>query len=143
MAGICILPVAYASEQTNKTDAINTVTSAKENEQRLYPRYENKNLKKPVVMERDNYGAVGLINVSRGGIAIKHNNTLKPDDIIPVHLLYEDISIHTNARIVFSKNGIAGAEFIINEDSDIFNKLLYLSVRIENDNGLLVTKLSG
>lgn len=142
LTGLYFTPVGYASETIDKTEAINTITSAKESEQRFYPRYEIKRLKKPVVLEHDNSGILGLINISRGGIAIRHNNSLQLDDIIHIHLLYEDISIHTNARIVFSRNGIAGAEFIIDEGTDTFNELLYLNVKVEADNGLLVTKLS-
>lgn len=131
----------YEVAEKNTSERINTITLPRENEQRIYPRFENSKLKKPVVLEKINPNVLGLINVSRGGLAVKTNNSLKVGDIIAVHLLYNDISILTEAKIVFTTDGIAGAEFIEICD-ETFNQLLYLSVKLEADNGMLVTKLS-
>lgn len=142
LLGTLTKETCYASEENNKHhETIDTITASRENEQRTYPRFENSKLKKPVVMERINSNVLGLINVSRGGIAVKTDNSLHTGDIIAVHLLYNDISILTEAKVVFTANGVAGAEFV-NIDKNTFNQLLYLSVKLEADNGMLVTKLS-
>ena len=96
---------------------------------------------KPVTMERSNDGVTHLIDVSRGGIAVKHNNTLKVGDIVPVHLTYGDLDIHANVKIVSTSETRAGAEFV-NIDKSLANQLLYLNIILEADNNMLKTKLS-
>ena len=91
---------------------------------------DNKN---PVAMEKTNNGVDGLIDVSRGGIAVRHNNSLKAGDVIPVHLSYGDLDIQTQVKVVSATSTRAGAEFI-NLDKATANKLLYLNILLEDNN---------
>jgi len=73
-----------------------------------------------------------VLDISRGGIAIKHNNTLKVGDVVPVHLSYGDVDIDTNVKIVTASDVRAGAEFI-DLDSTTANRILYLNLLLEED----------
>ena len=95
---------------------------------------------RPVMLERSN-NIDGLIDVSRGGIAVKHDNSLKVGDVVPVHLTYGDLDIHANVKIVSTSETRAGAEFV-NIDKSLANQLLYLNIMLEADNNMLKTKLS-
>jgi predicted membrane GTPase involved in stress response len=92
-------------------------------------------------MEKSNNGVDKLIDISRGGIAITHNNTLKTGEVIPVHIKYNDLDINTNVKIVSSNSSRAGAEFV-GLNKDIANQLLYLSVLLEADNNMLATRFT-
>ena len=116
-------------------------TRQQENEKRNYIRYEIKDLKKSVVIDKTGTDIQSLINISRGGVAIKTKTPTSIGQIIPIKLVYEDIAIDTVAQVVFTQGNIAGAQFI-NRDKQTENNLLYLSIRLDADNGHLVTKLS-
>ena len=92
-------------------------------------------------MEQTNNGISKLIDISRGGIAFKHNNSIKTGDIIPVHIKYGTLDIQADVKVVSANSTRAGAEFI-NLDKTIANQLLYLNIMLESDNHLLKTKLS-
>lgn len=117
------------------------IVGQQENEKRSYVRYEIKDLKKPVVIDRTGTNIQRLLNISRGGVAIQTNAPMNIGQIVPIKLVYEDIAINTEAQIVFIQDNIAGAQFI-NEDKQTANNLLYLSIKLDADNGHLVTKLS-
>lgn len=121
--------------------SVDVIIGQQENEKRNYIRYEIKDLKKPVVIDKTGTDIQSLINISRGGVAIKTMYPLAIGQIVPIKLVYEDIVINTEAKIVFVQGSIAGAEFT-NNDEQTINNLLYLSIRLDNDNGNLVTKLS-
>lgn len=133
--------LAPAGEKPFNQDTINHVVGI-ENEKRTYPRYEIKNLKKPVVCEKTNNNILGLINISRGGVSLKTNGAVQMGDILPINIVYEDISIPVNVKIIYVSENIAGAEFV-NLNTAGSNQLLYLSIRLDADNGKLITKLSG
>ena len=97
-------------------------------------RFNVANSKKPVMLERNN-NINGLIDVSRGGIAVKHNNNLKVGDVIPVHLTYGDLDIQANVKVVSATTSRAGAEFV-NIDQATANKLLYLNILLEDANNI-------
>lgn len=121
--------------------SVDVIIGQQENEKRNYIRYGIKDLKKPVVIDRTGTDIQSLINISRGGVAIKTKTPTSIGQIIPIKLVYEDIAINTEAQIVFSDGDIAGAKFV-NIDKQTENNLLYLSIRLDADNGHLVTKLS-
>jgi c-di-GMP-binding flagellar brake protein YcgR len=73
-----------------------------------------------------------LLDVSRGGIAVNHNNTLKVGDVIPVHLTYGDLDIQANAKVVSATTTRAGAEFV-DIDQGVANQLLYLNMLLERN----------
>ena len=90
--------------------------------------------KRPVTLERST-NIDSLIDVSRGGIAVKHNNSLKVGDVIPVHLTYGDLDIQANVKVVSASTSRAGAEFV-NIDQATANKLLYLNIMLEDANNI-------
>lgn len=121
--------------------SVDVIIGQQENEKRNYIRYGIKDLKKPVVIDRTGTDIQSLINISRGGVAIKTKTPTSIGQIIQIKLVYEDIAINTEAQIVFTDGDIAGAKFV-NIDKQTENNLLYLSIRLDADNGHLVTKLS-
>lgn len=121
--------------------SVDVIIGQQENEKRNYIRYEIKELKKPVVIDKTGTNIQSLINISRGGVAIKTKTPTSIGQIIPIKLVYENIEIDTVAQVVFTQGNIAGAQFI-NSDKQTENNLLYLSIRLDADNGHLVTKLS-
>lgn len=121
--------------------SVDVIIGQQENEKRNYIRYDIKDLKKPVVIDKTGTDIQSLINISRGGVAIKTKTPTSIGQIIPIKLVYEDIAIGTVAQVVFTQGNIAGAQFI-NSDKQTENNLLYLSIRLDADNGHLVTKLS-
>lgn len=121
--------------------SVDVIIGQQENEKRNYIRYGIKDLKKPVVIDKTDTDIQSLINISRGGVAIKTKTQTSIGQIIPIKLVYEDIAINTEAQIVFTDGDIAGAKFV-NIDKQTENNLLYLSIRLDADNGHLVTKLS-
>lgn len=136
---------AFATELApvgeHQDSSIEMIVGHQENEKRTYIRYEINALKKPVVIDRTGTDIQKLLNISRGGVAIKTMTPMSVGQIVPIKLVYEDIAIDTEAQIVFTQGNIAGAKFI-NEDKQTINNLLYLSIKLDADNGHLVTKLS-
>ena len=110
-------------------------------DKRQFMRFNVAETSKPVLMEQTNNGISKLIDISRGGIAFKHNNSIKTGDIIPVHIKYGTLDIQADVKVVSANSTRAGAEFI-NLDKTIANQLLYLNIMLESDNHLLKTKLS-
>ena len=94
--------------------------------------------KLPVSLERSNQFD-GLIDVSRGGIAVKHDNTLKVGDVVPVHLTYGDLDINANVKVVTATTSRAGAMFV-NLDQATANKLLYLNILLEDTTNISFNK---
>ena len=85
----------------------------------------------PVMLENNNNGIDGLIDISRGGIAVRHDNNLQVGDVIPVHLTYGDLDINADVKVVTSSTDRAGAMFV-NLDKATANKLLYLNILLED-----------
>ena len=94
---------------------------------------------KPVMLERSNNGVQGLIDVSRGGIAVRHDNTLKVGDVVPVHLTYGDLDIQADVKVVTASTNRAGAMFV-NLDQATANKLLYLNILLEDSTNISFNK---
>lgn len=116
-------------------------TSLRPIERRQYVRFKISEIASPVVMQNDNE-TFELIDISRGGVAIKTNNkNLKEGSIMPVNIKYKDANIKTNIKVLSMKDSRVNAKFI-NEDKSTEDKLLYLSVLLESDNNMLKTKLS-
>ena len=111
-------------------------------DKRQYMRFNVSEITKPVTMEKTNNGINSLIDISRGGIAVKHDNNLKVGDVLPVHIQYKDLDINTNVKVVSATKNRAGAEFV-NLDKAIANQLLYLNILLEADNNMLVTSFKG
>lgn len=130
----------YVNPETNiRTE--DTIINSQQEERRMYERYNIHSLNKPVTISSSEASIDSLIDISRGGVGLKHNNTLQEGDILPVHITYKDINIDTEIRILNATENRAGGEYI-NITPSLRNKLLYLSILIEADNKLLKTKLS-
>lgn len=115
-----------ASQMWNKkADGANASSTDK----RQYMRFNISTNNIPVSFEQKS-GASSLIDISRGGIAIAHEGNLKVGDVIPVHIVYGDLDINADAKIVSATSTRAGAEFI-NIDKSLANQLLYLNILLE------------
>lgn len=113
--------------------------TAIQQEKRRFVRFNIKNISHPIIFKT--VANNPLIDISRGGIAIEHNNTMHTGDIFPVHIIYKNIVIDTNAKVVSTTENRAGAEFIATEE-DVINQLLYLSVLLESDNNMLGRRIN-
>ena len=90
---------------------------------------------KPILMENTNNGINALLDISRGGIAIRTDNSLKVGDVVPVHITYGDININADVQIVSQADNRAGAQFV-NLDEATANQLLYLSLILDDSSEL-------
>ena len=102
-------------------------------DKRQYMRFNVSDNKNPVALEKSNNGIDRLIDVSRGGIAVKHDGSLAVGDVIPVHITYGDLDINADVKVVSATTSRAGAEFV-NLDKATANQLLYLSLILEDVN---------
>ncbi len=103
-------------------------------DKRQFMRFNVNDTPIPVAMERTN-NVDRLIDVSRGGVALSHHNTLKAGDVIPVHLQYGDLDIHANAEVVTATSSRAGAKFV-NLDQATANQLLYLNMLLDSNQNI-------
>jgi len=99
-------------------------------DKRQYMRFNVSDNTNPVTMERSNNGIDNLLDISRGGIAVTAEDSVKVGDVIPVHIQYGDVDIKANVEVVTKANGRAGAKFV-NLDKATANQLLYLSLLLE------------
>ena len=74
----------------------------------------------------------GILNISRGGVLLSHDKTLKVGDVVPVHLKYGDVEINADVKIVSANDRTAGGEFV-DLDLATANKLLYLSLLMDGN----------
>jgi hypothetical protein len=108
-------------------------------DKRQYMRFNVSDNARPVTLEVTNNGISSLVDISRGGIAVTHNNNLNVGDIIPVHLTYADLDINADVKVVSATDKRAGAMFI-NLDQATANKLLYLNILLEDTNNISFNK---
>ena len=108
-------------------------------DKRQYMRFNVADTKNPVALEKSSK-IDGLLDVSRGGIAVSHHNDLKVGDVVPVHLTYGDLDIKTNVKIVTATTSRAGAMFV-DLDKATANKLLYLNILLEDSMNLSFNNL--
>ncbi len=98
-------------------------------DKRQYMRFDINGNPNPVVFESEPT-VDGILNISRGGVQLSHNKTLKVGDVVPVHIKYGDIDIKTEVKIVSASDVTAGGEFV-NLDLATANQLLYLSLLMD------------
>ncbi len=106
-------------------------------DKRQFMRYNVSDNKNPIAIEPGN-GVEGLLDVSRGGISVVHNNELKVGDVVPVHISYGGLDIQADVKVVTSTSHRAGAMFV-NLDQATANQLLYLNMILEDVNGNNIT----
>ena len=71
-----------------------------------------------------------ILDISRGGMAVSHQNGLKVGDIVPVKIHYGNLNIDTNVKVVSASDRRAGTEFM-NLDQATANKILYMNMMLE------------
>ncbi len=103
-------------------------------DKRQFVRYNVNNSAIPVSMEKTS-NVDGLLDVSRGGVSLKHSNTLKKGDIVPIHLKYGNLEIRANAEVVSATTSRAGAKFV-NLDQATANQLLYLNMLLDSSQNM-------
>ena len=99
-------------------------------DKRLQMRFDVENSDALVLEDNDEIKSV--IDISRGGMSVAHDDTLKVGDIVPVHIKYGDIEINADVEIVSATKHRAGAKFI-NLDDATANQLLYMSLMLEQN----------
>jgi len=107
---------------------------------REHLRINAKEMSRPLILTTSQKD-ITLIDISRGGVGLRHNNTLKQGGILPVQITYGDRKLKTEIEIISATSSRAGAKFLT-KDITIANEILYLSVMLEADNNMLLTKLS-
>ena len=103
-------------------------------DKRQYMRFDADTAPTPIELH-DNAQVSDLIDISRGGIAVKHTNNLKVGDVVPVEISCGDLNINADVKVVTASQNRAGAEFI-NLDRATANKLLYVNILLEEANGV-------
>ena len=124
-----------AIELRDKTPLIFDIT----NDKRQYIRIKHSQISAPITIS-SNGKSLNVIDISRGGLKLANTN-YNIDEEIPINIKYKNIEIKTAAKVIRSKKDHLGLEFTRQED-DIENKLLYLSIMLESDSGLLKTRFS-
>ena len=100
-------------------------------DKRQYMRFNVNDSSQPITLAQ-NEKISSLIDISRGGIAVKHNNDIKVGDVIPVNIKCADLDIAADVKVVTANDVKAGAEFI-NLDQVTADRLLYLNMLLEKD----------
>ena len=103
-------------------------------DKRQYIRFDIEGNPNPVIFESVPEVS-GILNISRGGVQLSHNKTLKVGDIVPVHLKYGDVEINANVKIVSANDETAGGEFV-DLDLATANQLLYLSLLMDGNGNI-------
>ena len=103
-------------------------------DKRQYIRFDIEGNPNPVIFESVPEVS-GILNISRGGVQLSHNKTLKVGDIVPVHLKYGDVEINANVKIVSANDRTAGGEFV-DLDLATANQLLYLSLLMDGNGNI-------
>jgi hypothetical protein len=108
-------------------------------DKRQYMRFGVSGSELPIALEQTNNGVTRLLDVSRGGVALAHDGSLKVGDIVPLHMTYGDLDVHAQVKVVSATTARAGAEFV-NLDKATANQLLYLNIVIDNWHNKLTLK---
>ena len=103
-------------------------------DKRQYMRFQVEGNRNPVELEQ-NPQIDSLLDISRGGIAVRHHKQLKVGDVIPVQISYGDLNINADVKIVTASDVRAGAEFV-NLDRATANKLLYMNILLNEANNI-------
>ncbi len=98
-------------------------------DKRQYMRFSTRDSQTPVHLA-DNAKINSVLDISRGGMAVAHDNSLKVGDIVPVQISYGNLNINTDVKIVTATDRRAGTEFI-NLDQATANKILYMNIMLE------------
>ncbi len=100
-------------------------------DKRQYMRFSTSGNQNPISFE-SNSNVLGLADISRGGVSLTHQKTLKVGDVVPVHIQYGDLEVNADVKIVSASDVKAGGQFV-NLDKATANKLLYLSMLTKDE----------
>ena len=100
-------------------------------DKRQFIRFSAENNQNLVSFE-SNSNVTAISDLSRGGVSLKHNKSLRVGDIVPVHLKYGDIEVNANVKVVSATDVKAGAQFV-DLDKATANKILYLSMLAKDE----------
>ena len=100
-------------------------------DKRQFIRFNTENNQNVISFESSN-NVIAISDISRGGVSLKHNKSLKVGDIVPVHLTYGDLEVNANVKIVSATDVKAGGQFV-DLDKATANKLLYLSLLVKDE----------
>ncbi|MBP3821061.1 leukotoxin LktA family filamentous adhesin [bacterium] len=103
-------------------------------DKRQFTRYRVEENRNPISIEPKG-GVESLIDVSRGGVSVTHNNDLKVGDIIPVHISYGGLDIQADVEVVSATSHRAGGQFV-NLNQATANQLLYLNMVLDEVNNI-------
>ncbi|CCY62251.1 membrane PilZ domain protein Epm44 [Clostridium sp. CAG:967] len=98
-------------------------------DKRQYMRFGANDGQAPVRLA-ENTQIDSLVDISRGGIAVRHHNDLKVGDVVPVQISCGNLDFTADVKVVSATSRRAGAEFI-NLDQATANKILYLNIMLE------------
>ena len=124
-----------AYKQRVASPAISTI------DKRQYMRFDSATSANTIEL-KDNAQISGLIDISRGGVAVRHSNNLKVGDVVPVQISCGDMEINADVKVLTANNSRAGAEFI-NLDRATANKLLYMNIMLEEAAGVQARAKTG
>lgn len=143
---VAISVLAITSTDTNACNAPIPQSTNKQikyditNDKRAFTRVPTNTMKYKLNIE-GNGSTLNVIDISRGGVALTDNNKYNIGDIIPVKISYRDIQINSNIKIVRKEGKRLGAKFIT-DNNTVANKIMYLSIKLESDSGMLITRFS-
>ena len=103
-------------------------------DKRQYMRFNTADSSTPINLAQ-NSQINGILDISRGGMAISHHNGVKVGDVIPVKLTYGNMDINTTVKVVSATDRRAGTEFI-NLDQATQNKILYMNLMLEEQTAI-------
>ena len=98
-------------------------------DKRQYMRFSANDSQTPINLAANDQIS-SVLDISRGGMAVSHNNNLKVGDVVPVQISYGDLNINTDVKIVSATDRRAGTEFI-NLDQATANKILYMNIMLK------------
>ena len=115
------------------------------NDRREYQRVNPKNCPNPIVVtlltdDKKKINTITPIDISRGGMSF-YSKVLKNNDIIPIHIKYGNTEVKTALQVLSNNNGRIGGAFVKTNETNK-DKLIYLSSILEEDSGILETKLA-
>ena len=76
---------------------------------------------------------ISILDISKGGLAVEHDGTLKKGEEFMINLSYHNITATPEVRVVRVSGNKAGLQFI-NMDNATANKILYINLFAAQDN---------
>ena len=76
---------------------------------------------------------ISIIDISKGGLAVEHDGSLKKGEEFVINLTYHDVTASPEVRVVRVNGNKAGLQFI-NLDNATANKILYINLSAAKEN---------